>query len=166
LRTRFGEHRRAVIGNDANQPVFFKSRNHSVSDIEIRALCPISGSNASRKTWNAPHFQIWHCPLPWHQWTFFQCLTLPVFACPKQTLTVLLILTLFHTCFIYFVVFCVFCIFVLNIFCNAFTFFYTSFWLNPSDWFIFVTWSILYSSYSNSRRRAFAQNIEILLIYF
>jgi hypothetical protein len=50
LRTRFGEHRRAVIGNDANQPVFFKSRNHSVSDIEIRALCPISGSNASRKT--------------------------------------------------------------------------------------------------------------------
>jgi hypothetical protein len=37
-----------------------------------------------------------------------------VFACQKQTLTVLLILALFHTCFIYFVVLAVvFCIFVL-----------------------------------------------------
>jgi UDP-N-acetyl-D-mannosaminuronate dehydrogenase len=51
LRTRFGEHRRAVIGNDANQPVVrhFSTGNHSVSDIEIRALYPISGSNDSRK---------------------------------------------------------------------------------------------------------------------
>ena len=51
LRTRFGEHRRAVIGNDANQPVarHFNNGNHSVSDMVIRALCPISGSNDSRK---------------------------------------------------------------------------------------------------------------------
>jgi hypothetical protein len=51
LRTRFGEHRRAVIGNDANQPVarHFNNDNHSVSDMVIRALCPISGSNDSRK---------------------------------------------------------------------------------------------------------------------
>ena len=51
LRTRFGEHRRAVIGNDANQPVArrFNNGNHSVSDMVIRALCPISGSNDSRK---------------------------------------------------------------------------------------------------------------------
>ena len=51
LRTRFGEHRCAVIGNDANQPVarHFNDGNHSVSDILIRALCPISGSNDSRK---------------------------------------------------------------------------------------------------------------------
>ena len=47
LRTRFGEHRRAVIGNDANQPVArnFNNGNHSVSDMVIRALYPISGSN-------------------------------------------------------------------------------------------------------------------------
>ena len=40
-----------VIGNDANQPVarHFNSSNHSVSDIKIRALCPISGSNDSRE---------------------------------------------------------------------------------------------------------------------
>jgi hypothetical protein len=51
LRTRFGEHRRAVIGNDDNQPVarHFNNGNHSVSDMVIRALCPISGSNDSRK---------------------------------------------------------------------------------------------------------------------
>ena len=51
LRTRFGEHWRAVIGNDANQPVarHFNDGNHSVSDMLIRALCPISGSNDSRK---------------------------------------------------------------------------------------------------------------------
>jgi hypothetical protein len=49
--TRFDEHRRAVIGNDANQPVarHLNNGNHSVSDMVIRALCPISGSNDSRK---------------------------------------------------------------------------------------------------------------------
>ena len=43
LRTSFGEHQRAVIGNnDANQHVarHFNTGNHSVSDTEIRALCP------------------------------------------------------------------------------------------------------------------------------
>ena len=51
LRTRFGEHRHAVIGNDANQPVarHFNTGNHSVSDMEIGGLCPISGSNDGRK---------------------------------------------------------------------------------------------------------------------
>ena len=51
LRTRFGEHRHAVIGNDANQPVarHFNTGNHSASDREIRALRPISGSNDSRE---------------------------------------------------------------------------------------------------------------------
>jgi hypothetical protein len=51
LRTRFGEHRRAVIGNDADQLAarHFNNGNHSVSDMVIRALCPISGSNDSRK---------------------------------------------------------------------------------------------------------------------
>jgi hypothetical protein len=49
VRTRYGEHRRAVIGNDASQPVarHFNNGNHSVSDMVIRALCPISGSNAN-----------------------------------------------------------------------------------------------------------------------
>ena len=46
---RFGEHRRAVTSNDANQPVarHFNNGSHCVSD--TRALCPISGSNDSRK---------------------------------------------------------------------------------------------------------------------
>ena len=37
LRTKFGEHRRAVNGNDADQPVarHFNTSNHSVSDMEI-----------------------------------------------------------------------------------------------------------------------------------
>ena len=51
LRTRFGEHRRAVSANDANQPVarHFNSGSHCISDMKIRALCPISDSNDSRK---------------------------------------------------------------------------------------------------------------------
>ncbi len=45
-------HRRAVSANDANQPVarHFNSGSHCISDMKIRALCPISGSNDSRKT--------------------------------------------------------------------------------------------------------------------
>ena len=51
LRTRFGEHRRAVCANDASQPVarHFNSGSHVVSDMKIRALSPSSGSNDSRK---------------------------------------------------------------------------------------------------------------------
>ncbi len=50
LRTRFGEHRRAVSSNDANQPVarHFNSGSHCISDMKVRAFCPISGSNDSR----------------------------------------------------------------------------------------------------------------------
>jgi hypothetical protein len=41
----------SIIRNDANLPVaiHFNTGNHSVSDMEIRALCLISGSNDSRK---------------------------------------------------------------------------------------------------------------------
>ena len=48
LRTRFGEHRRAVQANDVHQPVarHFNAGNHCISDMKIRAL---SGSNNSRK---------------------------------------------------------------------------------------------------------------------
>ncbi len=51
LRTRFGEHRRAVSANDSNQPVarHFNSGSHCISDMKIRALCPISGSKDSCK---------------------------------------------------------------------------------------------------------------------
>ncbi len=51
LRTRFGVHRRAVSANDINQPVarHFNSGSQSISDMKIRALCPISGSDDSRK---------------------------------------------------------------------------------------------------------------------
>ncbi len=52
LRTRFGEYRRAVSANDANQPVarHFNSGSHCISDMKIGALCPISGTNDSGKT--------------------------------------------------------------------------------------------------------------------
>ena len=51
LRTRLCEHRRATISNDANQPStrHFNNGSHCISDMKIRALCPISGSNNSRK---------------------------------------------------------------------------------------------------------------------
>ena len=51
LSTRFGEHRRAVSANDANQSVarHFSFGIHCVSDMKIQALCPISGTNDSRK---------------------------------------------------------------------------------------------------------------------
>ena len=51
LRTRFGEHRRAVSANDANQSVarYFNSGRYGISDMKIRARCPISGGNDSRK---------------------------------------------------------------------------------------------------------------------
>ncbi len=47
LRTRFGEHRWQKL----HQPVarHFNSGSHCISDMKIRALCPISGSNDSRK---------------------------------------------------------------------------------------------------------------------
>ena len=40
LRTRFGEHRRSVTSNNANQPVarHFNNGSHCVSDMKIRAL--------------------------------------------------------------------------------------------------------------------------------
>ena len=51
LTTRFGEHRRAVSANESNQHVarHFNSGSHCISDMKIRALCPISGSNDRRK---------------------------------------------------------------------------------------------------------------------
>ena len=47
LRTRFGEHRRVVTSNEANQPVarHFNNANgsHCISDMKIRAFChPLS----------------------------------------------------------------------------------------------------------------------------
>ena len=53
LRTRFSEHRRAATSNDASQLVARHFNNGSnnicVSDMKIRAVCPISGSSNSRK---------------------------------------------------------------------------------------------------------------------
>ena len=56
LRTRFGEHRRAVQANDVHQPVarHFNAGNHSFSDMKIRALCHVSGNNDSRKNKRCP----------------------------------------------------------------------------------------------------------------
>ena len=51
LRVRFGEHRRSVNNHDNTKPVatHFTSGSHCVSDMKIRALCSISGTNDSRK---------------------------------------------------------------------------------------------------------------------
>ena len=65
LRTTFGEHRRAVFANDANQPRLiarhFNSGSHCISDMKIRAFCPISGINAmvakDRKCVSFPNFE-------------------------------------------------------------------------------------------------------------
>ena len=59
LRTRFGEHRRAVSANDANQPVARHSGSHCISDMNIPALC-------LKKTGNASHFQTWNRTPPWY----------------------------------------------------------------------------------------------------
>ena len=52
LRDRFGEHCHAVTKNDANQPVArqFNSANHSLLDMQIHVLIPVSGTNDSRKS--------------------------------------------------------------------------------------------------------------------
>ena len=51
LKVRFGEHRRSVNNHDNTKPVarHFTSGNHCVWVMKIRALCPISGTNNSRK---------------------------------------------------------------------------------------------------------------------
>ncbi len=51
IKDKVGEHRHAVSANDANQPVarHLNSGSHCISDMKIRALCPISGSSNSRK---------------------------------------------------------------------------------------------------------------------
>jgi hypothetical protein len=81
LRTWFGKHRRAVIGNDANQPVarHFSTRNHGVSNMEIRALCPISGSNDTAKDMKCPSFPNLALSTPMVLMNVFLCLTLSVF---------------------------------------------------------------------------------------
>jgi hypothetical protein len=64
----FGEHRRAVIGNDANQPVarHFISDSVTVTVFQINKFEPsvlFLGAMIAAKTRNAPYFQTWHCPL-------------------------------------------------------------------------------------------------------
>ena len=52
LRAKFGEHRRAVTSNDANEPVgrHFNNIGHCVSDLKIRAqLYPVFYSNYNHK---------------------------------------------------------------------------------------------------------------------
>ena len=51
LSDRFAEHLHSVMNNDDDKPVErnFNAANHSISDIKICAISPISGSNDSRK---------------------------------------------------------------------------------------------------------------------
>ena len=47
----FAEHLRSVRNNDVDKPVarHFNAANHSISDIKVCAISPISGGNDSRK---------------------------------------------------------------------------------------------------------------------
>ena len=51
LSDRFAEHPRSVRNNDVDKPVArnFNAVNHSISDINVCAISPISGGNDSRK---------------------------------------------------------------------------------------------------------------------
>ena len=51
LSDRFAEHLRSVRNNDVDKPVarHFNAVNHSISDMKICAISPISGGNDSRK---------------------------------------------------------------------------------------------------------------------
>ena len=51
LSDRFAEHLRSVRNNDVDKPVarHFETVNHSISDIKVCAILPISGGNNNRK---------------------------------------------------------------------------------------------------------------------
>ena len=51
LSDRFAEHLRSLRNNDVDKPVarHFNAANHSISDIKVCAISPISGGNDSRK---------------------------------------------------------------------------------------------------------------------
>ena len=51
LSDRFAEHLRSIRSNDVDKPVarHFNAANHSISDINVCAISPFSGSNDSRK---------------------------------------------------------------------------------------------------------------------
>ena len=51
LSDRFAEHHRSVKNHDVDKPVarHFNAANHSISDIKVFAISPISGGNDSRK---------------------------------------------------------------------------------------------------------------------
>ena len=50
LSDRFAEHLRSVRNNDVDKPVarYFNATNHSISDIKVCAISPISDGNDSR----------------------------------------------------------------------------------------------------------------------
>ena len=59
LSDRFAEHLHSVRNNDVDKPVaqHFNAVNHSISDMKICAISPISGGNDSRKRHEkASHF--------------------------------------------------------------------------------------------------------------
>ena len=77
LRTRFGENRRSITSNDANQPVarHFNNGSHCVSDMKIRALCPISGGMIAAKDMkfaSFPNLTLSTLALRWYSTKKFQ----------------------------------------------------------------------------------------------
>jgi hypothetical protein len=107
LRTKFGEHRRAAIGNDAKQPVakHFNTGIDSVSDTESVPSVPFLEERIATKDMKSISFPNMELSTP---------MALMNIILSKADIDSTLILTLIHTCFIYFVVyFVVFLIFVL-----------------------------------------------------
>lgn len=92
FRDRVGEHRHAVTNNDSNQPVarHFSKANHSLSDMEIQALVPFSGSNDtdSRKSKKCVSFLNLNNLFPRYQRAFFSHLALTCSCLHLQTSTV------------------------------------------------------------------------------
>ena len=102
--------------------ILINTGNHIVSDIEIRAFCPISGSNDCHERHEMRLILLaMSTPICGINERFNSS----VFACQKQTLTVSLIITLFHHCFIYFIYFLWFSVYIcIDIFCNVMHYIY------------------------------------------
>ena len=73
LSARFAEHLRSVRNNDVDKPVarHFNAANHSISDIKVCTISPISGGTDSRRRQEKSHFENWNHSSPRAQRTIF-----------------------------------------------------------------------------------------------
>jgi hypothetical protein len=130
LKIRFGEHRRAVIGNDANQPIarylILAFTVFQLSKFEPSVPFLEATIDTKLKIWNAPHFQTWHCP-PTPMLLMHVILTK---ADIDSTFNSYLIPYLFH------IFCCSFLYICINIFCNV-IYIFLYFVLTKSIWSVY-----------------------------